>query len=101
MRNGMLSMCADDVGDTAAAQSVLLPAADAERDQPVRSTVGITALSDGVMNDLAPRPERAPMISQFGWQAEKGVLPVGQRRVRADRVGRAGWRLEHDLKIRA
>ena len=56
----------------AAAQNVLQPPPRPNEVNLSGPRFGITALSDGVINDLASRGYTVrPMISQFGWQAEK------------------------------
>src|SRR6185369_6265299 len=101
MRNGMLlSMMLMMWAMPAAAQNVLLPPPTPNEINLSGPRFGITALSDGVMNDLAARGLPAPpMISQFGWQAERafyrsdsGVAALSEWVVL---VGG----LEHDLKI--
>ena len=73
MRNGMLlTMVMLVWAMPAAAQNVLLPPPTPNEVNLSGPRFGITALSDGVMNDLAARGLKAPpMISQFGWQAER------------------------------
>jgi len=73
MRNGMwLSIVLTMWAMPAAAQNVLLPPPTPNEVNLSGPRFGITALSDGVMNDLAARGlKAAPMISQFGWQAER------------------------------
>ena len=83
-----------------AAQNVLQPPA-----VPVEVTLpgprfGVTALSDGVMNDLLAKGFQAPpMISQFGWQMERAFYrsDSGVAAVTEWVVLMGG--LEHDLKI--
>ena len=73
MRNGMLlSIVVMMWAMPAAAQNVLLPPPTPNEVNLSGPRFGITALSDGVMNDLAARGLKAsPMISQFGWQVER------------------------------
>ena len=73
MRNGVLAaialmLCAGP----AAAQNVLLPPPTPKEVNLSGPRFGVTALSDGIVNDLAARGYTArPMISQFGWQLER------------------------------
>jgi len=73
MRNGMwLSIVLMMWAMPAAAQNVLLPPPTPNEVNLSGPRFGITALSDGVVNDLAARGLKAPpMISQFGWQTER------------------------------
>ena len=84
----------------AAAQNVVLPPPRPQEVNLSGPRFGITALSDGVVNDIAARRGIAvpPMISQFGWQSERafyrkdgGVAAV------TEWVFLLGG-LEHDLK---
>jgi hypothetical protein len=55
-----------------AAQNVVLPPARPKVVSLSGPRFGVTALSEGVIDSLAERGiEIPPMISQFGWQAEK------------------------------
>jgi hypothetical protein len=73
MRNGVLVVIALLVSTIpAAAQNVLQPPPRPNEVNLSGPRFGITALSDGVINDLAGRGFKVPpMISQFGWQAER------------------------------
>ena len=84
----------------AGAQNVLLPPPIPNEVNLSGPRFGVTALSDGVMNELATRGLKAsPLISQFGWQVERAFY-------RAD-TGMAAMTewvvllggLEQDLKI--
>jgi hypothetical protein len=56
----------------AAAQNVLLPPPTPKEVNLSGPRFGVTALSDGVLKELAVRGYTvSPMISQFGWQAER------------------------------
>lgn len=85
----------------AAAQSVILPPPAPQEVNLSGPRFGITALSDGVIKDIAARRGIAvpPMISQFGWQAERAFYrnDSGVAAVTEFVVLLGG--LEHDLKI--
>jgi hypothetical protein len=84
----------------AAAQNVLQPPAVPDEVNLSGPRFGVTALSDGVMNDLLAKGFTAPpMISQFGWQMERAFYrsDSGVAAVTEWVVLMGG--LEHDLKI--
>ena len=84
----------------AAAQNVLQPPAVPDEVNLSGPRFGVTALSDGVMNDLLAKGIQAPpMISQFGWQMERAFYrsDSGVAAVTEWVVLMGG--LEHDLKI--
>lgn len=84
----------------AAAQNVLQPPAVPDEVNLSGPRFGVTALSDGVMNDLLAKGFQAPpMISQFGWQMERAFYrsDSGVAAVTEWVVLMGG--LEHDLKI--
>src|SRR5262245_43620498 len=101
MRKGMLlSIVLMTWAMPAAAQNVLIPPPTPSEINLSGPRFGITALSEGVMNDLAARGLKAPsMISQFGWQAEKAFY-----RTDSGIAALSEWvvllgGLEQDLKI--
>ena len=73
MRNVMLALVAVVVYSMpAAAQNVLLPPPTPKEVNLSGPRFGVTALSDSLINDLAARGYQVrPLISQFGWQAER------------------------------
>jgi len=85
----------------AAAQNVVLPPPSPQEVNLSGPRFGITALSDGVIKDIAERRgiNVPPMISQFGWQAEHAFYrkDTGVAAVTEFVVLLGG--LEHDLKI--
>ena len=101
MRNAVLAVLVMGLwAMPAMAQNVLQPPPIPNEVDLSGPRFGITALSDGVMNDLAARGLKAPpMISQFGWQVERAFY-------RADSgvAAMTEWvvllgGLEQDLKI--
>lgn len=101
MRNGMFVVVAVIVTVTrAAAQNVLLPPPPPNEVNLSGPRFGITALSDGVMNDLAARGLKAPpMISQFGWQVERAFYRADSGVAAMTECVLLVGGLEHDLKI--
>ena len=101
MRNAVLAVFVMGLwAMPAAAQNILQPPSIPNEVNLSGPRFGITALSDGVMNELAARGLKAsPIISQFGWQVERAFY-------RADSgvAAMTEWvvllgGLEHDLKI--
>jgi len=84
----------------ARAQNVLLPPPIPNEVNLSGPRFGVTALSDGVMNELAARGLPAPpLISQFGWQVERAFY-----RADSGMAAMTEWvvllgGLEQDLKI--
>jgi len=84
----------------ARAQNVLLPPPIPNEVNLSGPRFGVTALSDGVMNELAARGLKAPpLISQFGWQVERAFY-----RADSGMAAMTQWvvllgGLEQDLKI--
>jgi hypothetical protein len=100
MRNGVLALIALLAAIPAAAQNVVLPPPPAKEMNLSGPRFGVTALSDGIVNDLAERGfDVPPMISQFGWQVEKAFYrnDSGISAVTEWVVLLGG--LEHDLRI--
>jgi hypothetical protein len=100
MRNGVLALFAVLCAIPAAAQNVILPPPPAREVNLSGPRFGVTALSDGVMNDLKERGfDAPPMISQFGWQIEKAFYrsDSGVSAITEWVVLMGG--LEHDLRI--
>lgn len=72
MRHAVLAVVAVFAAIPAAAQNVVLPPPPPREVSLAGPRFGLTALSDGVIRDLESRGITVPpMISQFGWQAEK------------------------------
>ena len=100
MRNGVLALFAVLLSIPAAAQNVTVPPPPPKEVNLSGPRFGVTALSDGVMNDLAARGfDAPPMISQFGWQIEKAFYrsDSGVSAVTEWVILMGG--LEHDLRI--
>ena len=101
MRNGVLAAIALVLSaGSAAAQNVLLPPPTPREVNLSGPRFGVTALSDGIVNDLVARGYGArPMISQFGWQLERAFYrgDSGVAAVNEWVVLMGG--LESDLKI--
>lgn len=102
MRNGVLALFALTLAIPASAQTqnVILPPPLPREVNLSGPRFGVTALSDGVIQDLAVRGfEAPPMISQFGWQLEKAFYrsDSGVSAVTEWVVLMGG--LEHDLRI--
>jgi len=102
MRNAVLAVVAVLIfAMPAAAQNVIVPPDRPEEVNLSGPRFGVTAISDGVINDLMARRgiQVPPMISQFGWQAERAFYrsDSGVAAVTEWVVLLGG--LEHDLKI--
>ena len=102
MRNAVLAVAAVvSFALPASAQNVIRPPETPEVVNLSGPRFGVTAISDGVINDLMLRRgiQVPPMISQFGWQAERAFYrsDSGVAAVTEWVVLLGG--LEHDLKI--
>ena len=100
MRNGALALIGVLLSTPAAAQDLTVPPPPPKEVNLSGPRFGVTALSDGVMNDLAARGFAAPpLISQFGWQIEKAFYrsDSGVSAVTEWVILMGG--LEHDLRI--
>ena len=102
MRNGILAVAVlMSFALPAAAQNVVLPPPPPREVNLSGPRFGVTAISAGVINDLYARRGVTvpPMISQFGWQAERAFYrsDSGVAAVTEWVVLLGG--LEHDLKI--
>jgi hypothetical protein len=102
MRNAVLAVAAVMfLAVPAAAQNVIVPPKIPSEVNLSGPRFGVTAISDGVINDLMARRgiQVPPMISQFGWQAERAFYrsDSGVAAVTEWVVLLGG--LEHDLKI--
>ena len=102
MRNGLLVVAAlMTFAVPAAAQNVVLPPPPPHAVNLSGPRFGVTAISDGVIKELYERRGVTvpPMISQFGWQAERAFYrsDSGVAAVTEWVVLLGG--LEHDLKI--
>ena len=72
MRNGLLVVLFVLSAIPAAAQNLIQPPSRPRTVNLSGPRFGVTSLSDGVRNTLLERGiEARPMITQFGWQAEK------------------------------
>jgi hypothetical protein len=102
MRHTLLAMVmVVSLAMRAAAQDVTLPPPVPQEVDLAGPRFGITALSDGVIKDIAARRgiNVPPMMSQFGWQAEHAFFRKNSGVAAVTELVVLLGGLEHDLKI--
>lgn len=100
MRSAVLAMVATLMAGPVAAQSVVQPPPYAREVNLSGPRFGVTALSDGVVRDLTARGiDVPPLISQFGWQAERAFYRTDSGVAAVTEFVLLMGGLENDLRI--